>query len=86
VPNRTLDPNELSDLFAPLFADVQAKLEAASAGDAELRWALRRKLVKELTYLKRGKPMQRRLLKAAKRVEQSNRCANCGQELPRPGR
>jgi ribosomal protein L44E len=85
VPNRTLTPGERLNLFEPLFADVVAKLNAASAGDAALLWALRRKLAKDLMYLERGTPMQRRALKAVKRAEQQNLCANCGRELPAQG-
>jgi len=85
VPNRNLTAAELRDLFAPLFADVRAKLDAASGGDDQLLWALRRKLSKELSYLERGKPMVRKALKLAKRVEQHGLCAICGQLLPEQG-
>lgn len=85
MPNRNLSPTELRDLFAPLFADVRAKMDAASGGDAQLLWALRRKLAKELSYLERGKPMERKALKVAKRVEQCGLCAICGQPLPDQG-
>jgi hypothetical protein len=85
MPNRNLSQSELRDLFAPLFADVRGKLEAASAGDMQLLWALRRKLAKELSYLERGKPGNRKALKFAKRVEQRGLCAICGQPLPDQG-
>ena len=85
MPNRNLTTAELRDLFAPLFADVRAKLDAASGGDDQLLWALRRKLSKELSYLERGKPMERKALKLAKRVEQHGLCAICGQPLPEQG-
>lgn len=82
MPNRFLSQVEHEELFAPLFADVRATLEKASGGDSELLWALRRKLAKELTYLERGKPMQRRALKIRKRAEQGGLCANCCKPLP----
>lgn len=85
MPNRNLSPTELRDLFAPLFADVRAKMDAASGGDEQLLWALRRKLAKELSYLERGKPGDRKALKFAKRVEQHGLCAICGQPLPEQG-
>ena len=85
LPNRTLTPAERLELFAPLFADVVAKLEAASAGDTTLLWALRRKLVKDIGYLESDTPMHRSKLKATKRAEQQNLCANCGRELPAQG-
>jgi hypothetical protein len=85
VPNRNLTTTELRELWVPLFADVRAKLDAASGGDGQLLWALRRKLSKELSYLERGKPMARKALKLAKRVEQHGLCAICGQPLPEQG-
>lgn len=89
MPNRNLSQGEHQELFAPLFADLKAKLEQTSRGDPELLWALRRKRAKELTYLERGKPMQRRALKIRQRAEQGGLCANCGKPVPsarHPGR
>src|SRR5712692_4788351 len=85
MANRNLTPIELRNLFAPLFNDVREKLDSASGGDEQLLWALRRKLAKELSYLERGKPMERKALKLAKRVEQHGLCAICGQPLPESG-
>jgi len=85
MPNRNLTPAELRELWAPLFADVRAKLDAAGGGDDQLQWALRRKLSKELSYLERGKPMERKALKLAKRVEQHGLCVICGQPVPEQG-
>jgi ribosomal protein L44E len=85
MPNRQLTSTELSTLFYPLFADVKETLEELSGGDRELLFALRRKLSKELSYLERGKPMERKLLKAAKRAEQRGLCARCAQDLPLQG-
>lgn len=85
MPNRQLGPQELTELFNPLLVEVKSRLEQLSGGDADLLWALRRKLAKELSYLERGKPMLRRVLKGAKRAEQDNNCAMCGGELPAQG-
>ncbi len=82
MPNRQLTERELADVFAPLIADVRTRLAALSGGNAELLFALRRKLSKELSYDERGKPMERRELKALKRGEQHNKCAICGRDLP----
>src|SRR5690242_18976336 len=82
MPNRTLTQEELRGLFGPLFADVKSKLDTLSGGDPALLFALRRKLKKELEYLERGKPMERRVLKAAKRAEQHGTFAICGGDLP----
>jgi hypothetical protein len=56
VPNRQLTQEEREGLFVPFLADVQARLVELSGGNADLLWALRRKLAKELTYLERSKP------------------------------
>jgi len=79
--NRTLTPTELREVFAPLLAQVAAKIEEAAAGDPGMLFALRRKLSKELEYLERGKPMQRRAIKQRKLIEQGGLCAECGQAL-----
>jgi hypothetical protein len=85
MPNRQLTDAERKALFSPLIADVRSRLTDLSAGDDALHWALRRKLAKELMYDERGKPMHRVILKAQKRVEQSNSCAICRGALPEPG-
>lgn len=82
MANRRLSEEELAQLFKPLIEETRGRLELLAAGDKELHWALRRKLAKELTYDERSSPMARRKLKAAKRKEQSNRCAVCASDLP----
>jgi len=82
MPNRRLTDKEISDVFRPLFEQTRARLRELSAGDDQLHWALRRKLAKELTYDERGKPGERKQLKAYKRGEQKGKCALCGSELP----
>jgi hypothetical protein len=67
MTNRRLTKEELTELFAPLLSDVRGRLITLSGGDAELLWALRRKLSKELTYDERSKPVQRKMLKLKKR-------------------
>jgi len=47
-----------------------------------LRFAYRRKIMKELGYDERGKPGERAKLKALKWGQQSGKCAHCGEELP----
>lgn len=83
--NRQLSPDELLQLFRPLLADVRARLRELAGTDDALHFALRRKLFKELVYDERSKPMQRRALKATKRLEQGGRCALCGDALPARG-
>ncbi len=86
MANRTLTSEELKTLFSPLLAEIRGKLRNLSNGNVELLFALRRKLAKELSYDERGKPMQRKLLKAAKYAEQSGKCANCGGKLEEMGK
>lgn len=86
MPNRTLTPQELKTIFAPLLGEVRAKLKSLSGDDSALLFALRRKLYKELSYDERGKPMQRRVLKAVKYTEQGGKCKTCGEELEELGR
>jgi len=73
-------------LFAPLLTEVRERLSALSGGDFELKFALRRKLGKELSYDERGKPMARKLLKARKYGEQGGKCAVCCKHLPDGGK
>ena len=86
MANRRLTPEEIKTLFAPLFQTVREQLKALSGGDPELIFALRRKLYKELSYDERGKPMQRKVLKAMKYAEQRGRCADCGDGLEELGK
>jgi hypothetical protein len=79
---RQLSDEERRELFAPIFDFVQSRLESASAGDAGLLFALRRKLQKELSYLERGKPTERRGLKLFMRGKQNGLCAVCHANLP----
>jgi len=82
VPNRRLTDEERTRLL-PLLNEVRERLRALAGDDAELHWAMRRKVYKELMYDERKKPMQRRALKTFKRKEQGNRCAECQNELPK---
>ena len=64
MANRQLSSEELANIARPFIAEVRRRLTELSAGDADLHWALRRKLAKELTYDERTTPMERRALKA----------------------
>lgn len=81
MANRRLSATELEQANAILEL-VRAQLDSVSGGEDALRWALRRKLYKELTYDERGKPMHRRRLKKLKREQQRGLCAICAQPLP----
>src|SRR5689334_25161447 len=77
MANPQLTPDQRAQLFAPLFALVGQELERVSCGDPSIKWALNRKLWKELSYLERGKPSKRKALKRKKKKAQQN-CAICG--------
>lgn len=81
MPNRRLTADELL-IANELLANMRAELERCSGGDAELLFALRRKVAKELTYDERDKPMVRRALKRKMRKLQSGMCPLCEAELP----
>jgi hypothetical protein len=72
--------DELASASA-LLENIRARMDALSGSDRELRFALNRKIYKELGYDERSKPMARRKLKAAKFKEQNGRCAECGEPL-----
>ena len=81
MPNRRLSEFELETIARPLLAETRERLIALSKGDAELLWALRRKIYKELVYDERSKPMVRMALKRRKFAEQKGICAICQKEL-----
>ena len=81
MPNRTLTAEELTDANT-LLKGVRARLNELAGGDADLLFAFRRKVYKELTYDERGKPVARRRLKAMKRLEQGGICPLCRKPLP----
>lgn len=64
---------------------VRAELAEKSGGDPTLLWQMRRYVYIRLTHDERGNPMQRKILKLKKKVEQKNACAICGIELPERG-
>jgi hypothetical protein len=82
MPNRQLDSEE-SKKAVELLSYVRSKLTELSNGDANLLFAYRRKIYKELTYDERGKPAHRRIIKAQKLIQQNYRCANpdCQKDL-----
>jgi hypothetical protein len=57
-----------------------------AADNADLLWALRRKIAKQLIYDERGTPMQRRKVKREKLKEQKGICALCSERAARARR
>ena len=81
MANRMLTPEELERARA-LLEEIRARLLELSGGDAELLFAHRRKLYREIIYDERSKPMVRRRLKVQKRRDQEGLCPLCQQWLP----
>jgi hypothetical protein len=81
MSNRRLTPTELQ-AARQVLAAVRGHLETLANGDAELLFALRRKVYKELIYDERDKPGARKRLKAIKRREQNGICPECSNVLP----
>ena len=64
---------------------TRAQIEAAAADDADLRFQLRRYILKRLEFDERGTPTQRRRLKDVKRRFQRGLCYECAEALPAKG-
>jgi len=84
MPNPRLKPEQLA-LANDLLKLIRQRLDELSDGDRELRFALNRKVAKELVYDERGKPADRHKLKRQKRKEQAGKCAKCLEDLPARG-
>ncbi|WP_310497737.1 hypothetical protein [Sandarakinorhabdus sp.] len=74
--NRTLDENELV-VAQTLLAEIRARMDGIAGSDERLRFALNRKVYKELSYDERGKPNARISLKARTARAQNDMCAQC---------
>ncbi|MBV8978471.1 MAG: hypothetical protein JOZ13_13950 [Alphaproteobacteria bacterium] len=81
MPNRNLTPEELVNAKV-LLEEVRRRLAELADGDEGALFAYRRKIAKELQYDERGKPGERRLLKARKIGEQGGKCPLCDEILP----
>jgi hypothetical protein len=81
MPNRNLTSEELERANG-LLAEIRTRLRALAADDPLLLFAYRRKVVKELGYDERGKPVVRAKLKSLKWGQQNGKCAHCAADLP----
>jgi hypothetical protein len=81
MANRNLTSEELKKANE-LLAEIRARLNTLSGDDPLLRFAYRRKIVKELGYDERGKPGHRGKLKALKWGLQNGKCAECKEDMP----
>ena len=82
MESRRLSPEERDDLNA-LLAEFRERLERFAAGDPDLLFAGRRRVIVKLGHDERGTPAHRNRLKDQKWADQSGLCAMCGTELAR---
>jgi hypothetical protein len=80
MANRNLNADELKRANE-LLKDIRERLTNFAAGDPLLYFAYRRKVIKELGYDERSKPLVRAKLKALKWGQQNGKCAHCGKEM-----
>ena len=78
--NRTLTPDELKNASA--LVEIWERLTGLAGDDRLLLFAYRRKIVKELGYDERSKPVARAKLKAMKWGLQNGKCAECHEDMP----
>ena len=83
--NPILTREQRETLFRALFDQVTSALDAMSQGDPKLLFALRRKLVKELSYLEKGTPAHRKKLKSTLWHKQQGLCAICQKPMAEKG-
>jgi UTP:GlnB (protein PII) uridylyltransferase len=81
MTNKTLSADELQNAHA-LLAQIRKQIDLLAGGDPLLRFAYRRKIVKELGYEERSKPVARAKLKSVKWDLQKGICAHCNETLP----
>jgi hypothetical protein len=81
MPNRKLSAVEIASAVK-LHNSIRMRLDKLSAGDPELLFALRRRLIVKLTHDERGTPAHRNKIKRLKRAEQNGLCPICSKELP----
>lgn len=85
MPTRKLTDEERARAQS-LLEEVRASLKTLSGEDAELLFAYRRKVAKELSYDERSKPAKRKSLKQKKLISQNGKCDRCGETLRPAGR
>jgi hypothetical protein len=81
MPNRRLTAAEIATAVI-LHNSIRKRLDKISAGDPELLFALRRRLIVKLTHDERGTPAHRNKIKRLKRAEQNGMCPICSKKLP----
>lgn len=84
MPNPRLNETQLKQAHK-LLARIRKDINSLAHKNAELIFAFRRKIYKELMYDERSKPMERKKLKDKMWKKQKGICPLCKQELPEKG-
>jgi 5-methylcytosine-specific restriction endonuclease McrA len=83
-PTRRLTPAERTDKADPIIAKVREMIRDAATGDAELEFAIRRRVWNKIGQDERSLKV-RIALKKLKRTKQDGKCTLCGGPLPAKG-
>lgn len=83
-PTRRLTPAERSEKADPIIARVRRMIREAAMGDAELEFAIRRRVWNKIGQDERSLRDRIRLKKLKRRTQQGM-CAVCGEQLPKKG-
>lgn len=83
-PTRRLTPAERTDKADPIVTKVREMIRDAAMGDAELEFAIRRRVWNKIGQDERSLKI-RIALKKLKRKKQNGECALCGKPLPAKG-
>ena len=68
-----------------ILEQARTLIDSAATDDSNLRFQIRRYIIKRLEFDERGTPTQRRKLKNLKRKFQRGLCYECAQPLPEKG-
>jgi hypothetical protein len=74
--------DEQLDEVRKILSEVRLALDGFAKGDSKLLHHARRHVRVQLEYDERGKPMERKVLKATLMAKQGNKCAICQMPLP----
>jgi hypothetical protein len=78
--NRRLTADE-REALGSLLREIRSRLDSMAGANAELRFALNRRLYRLLSYDERGTPAFRKKLKEKKLAEQGGNCPLCSEPL-----
>lgn len=83
-PTRRLTPTERTEKANPIIAKLREMIRQAAMGDAELEFAIRRRVWNKIGQDERSLK-DRIALKKLQRTKQDGKCATCNEPLPKKG-